>query len=114
VGALIVRESGLLDGVLALFESTWEQAAPIVPGDPELSHSAADRLSEVDTRVVSLLGAGLTDHAIGAQLGLSMRSVQRRVRRLMDLIGVDTRFQLGVEEALRGWTTRATRVSRTV
>ncbi len=104
VGALIVRQSGLLDGVLALFESVWQQAAPMVQGDDGVSTSGPEQLSGVDTRIVSLLRAGLTDHAIGAQLGLSMRSVQRRVRHLMDLAGVDTRFQLGVEAALRRWT----------
>jgi len=104
VGALIVRQSGLLDGVLALFESVWQQATPMIRGDDAVTSSSPERLAGVDARILSLLRAGLTDHAIGAQLGLSMRSVQRRVRHLMDLAGVETRFQLGVEAAVRGWT----------
>ncbi|MFD7311649.1 hypothetical protein [Promicromonospora sp. NPDC059942] len=37
------------------------------------------------------------------QLGTSLRTVQRRVRALMDLAGVETRVQLGWHAATRGW-----------
>jgi DNA-binding NarL/FixJ family response regulator len=47
--------------------------------------------------------AGLTDHAVANQLGLSMRSVQRRIRALMDLVAAETRLQLGFHAARRGW-----------
>jgi DNA-binding NarL/FixJ family response regulator len=47
--------------------------------------------------------AGLTDHAVANQLGLSMRSVQRRIRVLMDLVTAETRLQLGFHAARRGW-----------
>lgn len=50
-----------------------------------------------------MLDAGLTDRAVAIQLGLSMRTVQRRVRALMDRTGVDTRFRLGAEAVQRGW-----------
>lgn len=47
--------------------------------------------------------AGLTDQAVGGQLGMSLRTVQRRVSHLMELAGVATRFQLGHEAGRRGW-----------
>ena len=63
----------------------------------------ADRIDEIDARILTLLLAGLTDQAIGGQLGMSLRTVQRRVSGLMDRAAVVTRFQLGHEAARRGW-----------
>ena len=64
-----------------------------------------DQLTVLDQRILALLDAGLTDRALGNHLGLSQRTVQRRVRHLMEPAGVDTRFRLGVEASRRGWTT---------
>jgi DNA-binding NarL/FixJ family response regulator len=52
---------------------------------------------------LTLLLLGLTDAAAGAQLGVSLRTVQRRVAELMDEVGVTTRIQLGAEAVRRGW-----------
>ncbi|WP_425281060.1 helix-turn-helix domain-containing protein [Stackebrandtia nassauensis] len=45
------------------------------------------------------LAVGLSDQAIGRRMGMSRRTVQRRVRSLMDHFGVRTRFQLGMRAA---------------
>jgi DNA-binding NarL/FixJ family response regulator len=47
--------------------------------------------------------AALTDQAVANQLGLSMRTVQRWVRALMDLVAAESRLQLGFQAARRGW-----------
>jgi len=102
-GALLIHPSPLLDALLAMFHLVWEGAARLIfPGDP-LRESDGDPLEHLDATVLSLLMAGLTDQAVGKQLDLSMRTVQRRVRHLMDRAGVDTRLQLGREATLRGW-----------
>ena len=49
--------------------------------------------------LLQLLARGLSDQAIGRRLGLSRRTVQRRVRSLMDHYSVQTRFQLGMRAA---------------
>jgi DNA-binding NarL/FixJ family response regulator len=59
--------------------------------------------SDEDRILLSLFLAGLTDLAIADQLGLSVRTVQRRLRRLMDLAGVSTRMQLGWHASRSGW-----------
>jgi predicted transcriptional regulator len=104
-GALLVHPSGLLDAMLALFDLVWAQASPLVMSgsEPHIDDDAADRIDDTDARVLALLLAGLTDHAIGSQLGVSLRTVQRRVHRLMDRTGTTTRFQLGHEATRRGW-----------
>ena len=53
--------------------------------------------------MLALLLHGLTDQAIGGQLGMSQRTVQRRVRQLMERAGASSRFQLGHAVAHRQW-----------
>lgn len=102
-GALLVRPSGLLDALVALFDLVWQHGHRVTgahDGGVELSASPLDAL---DLRILTLLLSGLTDQSIGKQLGLSLRTVQRRARALMDATGVSTRLQLGYEVARRGW-----------
>ena len=102
-GALLVHPSGLLDALLALYDLVWDQANPILPTADGAAEAAPDSIDEVDRRVLALLLHGLTDQAIGGQLGMSLRTVQRRVHQLMERAGVATRFQLGHAAAGRGW-----------
>lgn len=103
--ALIVHPSGLLDALIALFDRLWESASPLLIATDRAI--VADRPvsgpSPSDLHLLSLLIAGLTDHAIAAQLGLSTRTVQRRIRVLLELAGVQTRLQLVWHAAQRGW-----------
>ena len=48
-----------------------------------------------DTEVLALLAAGMKDDAIARQLGLSPRTVQRRVQVLCERLGARTRFHAG-------------------
>lgn len=101
VGALLVHPSALLDGLLALFDGLWAGARPLAV---EAADAATrDGLDETDLRVLTLMLAGLTDQAVGSQLGLSIRTVQRRVASLMHACSVSTRIQLGVQAERRGW-----------
>jgi sugar-specific transcriptional regulator TrmB/DNA-binding CsgD family transcriptional regulator len=99
-GALLVHRSGLLDALLVLFDFVWRQASPVVAGRDGLG---APDIDDMDAQVLTLLLAGLTDQAIGRQLGMSLRTVQRRVHQLMDLAGAGTRFQLGHVASACGW-----------
>ncbi|MGA8116577.1 MAG: helix-turn-helix domain-containing protein [Actinocatenispora sp.] len=103
-GAVIVHPSGVLDALLVLFDTVWSVGLPL-PGGRESHIGAAvpDGVEEMDARILSLLLVGLTDRSVAVQLGLSMRTVQRRVRHLMDLADVQTRLQLGWYAARNGW-----------
>ncbi|WP_433159532.1 hypothetical protein [Kribbella sp. CA-247076] len=103
IGALIVHSSGMLDALLALFDRVWRDGLPLVLGTDGMVEGPSDGLPELDARILGLLLAGLTDQAVANQLNLSMRTVQRRVRALMDLVSADTRLQLGFHAARRGW-----------
>ncbi|MGW6361670.1 helix-turn-helix domain-containing protein [Streptomyces sp. NPDC055092] len=98
--ALLIRPSALLDALLALFELVWQRASRIVVTTEGLSHgSGPDVLDAVDARILGLLTAGFNDQAVASRLALSLRTVQRRVRALMELTGARTRLQLGVHAA---------------
>ncbi|PFG41446.1 sugar-specific transcriptional regulator TrmB [Isoptericola jiangsuensis] len=98
-GALLVHESALLDVLLEHFESVWRSAAHLLPQGT----TATSVLDAVDVDVLTLLLTGLTDRAIGSHLGLSVRTVQRRVRIMMDRAQAGSRVQLGYEAGRRGW-----------
>ncbi|MFI1393615.1 helix-turn-helix domain-containing protein [Streptomyces sp. NPDC020681] len=106
--AALVRGSSLLDALVALFERYWETAVPLnvtesgaVSGTDGSANGAS--LSAADQHLLSLLVAGIADKAIASQLGLSKRTVQRRIQHLMTLAGAATRMQLAWQAARRGW-----------
>lgn len=103
--AILVHASGLLDALAALFEMIWAAATPLhaTPEGGLPTERPSSMPSEQDKQLLSLLLAGLTDQAIALQLGTSMRTVQRRVRDLIELAGVRTRLQLAWQAAYRGW-----------
>ena len=105
--ALVVHASGLLESLMGLFEAVWREARPVrlgvTAGDFVEESDAPD---ETDLRILSLLLAGLTDASVAKQLDLGLRTVQRRVKRLMEVAGVSTRLQLGWHAYEREWVAR--------
>ena len=53
--------------------------------------------------LLAQLADGAKDEQIARKLDVSLRTVRRRIAALMTDLGVDTRFQAGVEAARRGW-----------
>jgi sugar-specific transcriptional regulator TrmB len=104
--ALVVHASGLLELLSGLFESVWRQALPLRLGERGVTEEDPDGPDAADLEILSLLLAGLTDASVAKQLGVGLRTVQRRVRRLMELAGVTTRLQLGWHAHERGWVSR--------
>ncbi|MEV6103780.1 helix-turn-helix domain-containing protein [Streptomyces sp. NPDC051940] len=109
--ALVVHASGLLESLTGLFESVWQQSLPLrLASDDD---GGGERLAEddegpdaTDLQILSLLLAGLTDASVAKQLDLGLRTVQRRVKRLMELVAATTRLQLGWHAYERGWVAR--------
>ncbi|MFT2019546.1 helix-turn-helix domain-containing protein, partial [Streptomyces sp. 796.1] len=108
--ALVVRPSGLLVALLTLFETVWREAVPLrldTPGDAPTAPPAEPGCPDpTDLDILSLLLAGLTDASVAKHLDLGLRTVQRRVKGLMDLAGVTTRLQLGWHAYEHRWLPR--------
>lgn len=54
-------------------------------------------------RLLRLMRTGAIDETIARELGVSLRTVHRRITRLQNLLGARSRFQLGVIACERGW-----------
>lgn len=98
--ALITANESIVRLTVELFELLWDNAIPARSSPRE---GAGGGLDDDDALLLSLLIAGLTDQAIASKLGIGLRTVQRRVRDLMDLADVDTRIQLGWHAAKHDW-----------
>lgn len=106
--ALVVHASGLLESLAGVFEAVWRDAVPLrlgATGDAPAEERAPGP-DATDLEVLSLLLSGMTDASVAKQLDLGLRTVQRRVRGLMEMAGVTTRLQLGWHARERGWIVR--------
>jgi sugar-specific transcriptional regulator TrmB/DNA-binding CsgD family transcriptional regulator len=102
--SILVHTCGLLEALLAYFELAWERAYPLSPNTVGgVTEIRPDGLDETDARVLALVLAGLTDQAAASQLGVSRRTVQRRIGELMLKAGAESRIQLGWIASRRGW-----------
>ena len=93
---LLLHRSPLLAALTMVFETVWEQAESL----PFESGSVAPisrepHLTADDRRVLVSLASGLHDEVIARQLGVTPRTVLRRVNRLMHMVRATTRFQAG-------------------
>lgn len=87
---LVLRDPVVVQAFIELFERLWSAGAPV------------DQSGQGDEQLVELMRQGLKDEAIARLLGISLRTVRRRVARLMEDHSVATRFQLALRLADRG------------
>ncbi len=95
-GCLLIHDRRFVLALAGLVEMVWRQGTPMTL-DGAATIDAQSRL------ILSMLGAGATDSTIAARLGVSQRTVERKMRALMEQLGAATRFQAGVLAAHRGW-----------
>lgn len=88
---VVLRDAVVVRAFVELFDRLWASSSTVDDG--------GDTASE---RLVELMQAGLKDEAIARVLGVSLRTVRRRIAGLMDECGVETRFQLAVKLTERG------------
>src|SRR5581483_8848219 len=96
-GVLIVRGGDAVSPLRVLFETWWSLA-----NDISLYMTSTE--FEADTRLLlRLLSEGYKDESVAHQLGLSVRTVRRRIANLMGTLNAHSRFQAGVAAMRRGW-----------
>jgi sugar-specific transcriptional regulator TrmB/DNA-binding CsgD family transcriptional regulator len=102
-GAVVIHRSSLLDALRMLFEILWERAVPLGGRGSNAPVADETQISSVDSKLLQCLASGMTDAVIAREMATTERTVRRRVRRLMDSFGAQTRFQAGMQAARRGW-----------
>ncbi|NWF25099.1 helix-turn-helix transcriptional regulator [Streptomyces sp. PKU-EA00015] len=96
--SLVIGRSDLLDGFLSLFETVWEMAMPLgVEGTVDTD------LGDDERELLYLMAAGSTDLRIARHFGVSSRTVERRIKTVLERLGATSRFQAGALAARRGW-----------
>jgi DNA-binding CsgD family transcriptional regulator len=94
---ILVRQRGIVEALRLLFDRLWEQASPVA------EYERGAKGDEVRRQLLHQLASGAQDEQIARRLGMSLRTVRRRVAEVMAELGADSRFQAGVEAARRGW-----------
>lgn len=92
-----IRQRSVVAALTLWFEALWATATPVP--DFETGEARPD----LRRFLLQQLVAGAQDEVIARKLGISLRTVRRRIAALMVELGVDTRFQAGVEAVRRGW-----------
>ena len=93
--AVVVTDSALTSALQVLFDQLWGQATPL-----RLTES-----SSVDptTTLINLLASGMKDEVIARHLGVSGRTLRRRIAQVQEQLGATSRFQAGLQAGRRGW-----------
>jgi DNA-binding CsgD family transcriptional regulator/sugar-specific transcriptional regulator TrmB len=92
----IIGHREIVDALAGYFDRLFETAVPLDPiaGAP-VSQGSGQVFSPQEERLLQLLSSGMTDGAIAAYLGLSERTLRRRIGTLQDRLGARGRYQLG-------------------
>ena len=90
---IMIRDPMLIAAFTAMFDYAWELALPMPGVRSDITQ---------DQQLLTLLASGFKDEAIARYLGWGLRTVRRRMAKLMDDLGAETRFQLGAAAQRRG------------
>jgi len=99
--ALVLRSSLLLDALCDLFQIMWERGSPFGTAAIEMEGPGRARRPVTGDALVTLLAAGMNDKAMAQELGISSRTLERRILELLRTLDSKTRFQAGWQAAHR-------------
>jgi DNA-binding NarL/FixJ family response regulator len=90
---LAIRNAGVIDFLIGVFERAWLRAVPVVPNPARAG--GPDVTSDLQLSIMRLLVTGSTDSAIAHRLGVSSRTITEHVRRISRRLNSNSRAQLG-------------------
>jgi DNA-binding CsgD family transcriptional regulator len=90
-GALEIDRPAVVSAMVAMFEEVWATAT-----DPRKGAVSPIMLTHREQAIVRLLAEGHPDTVVAERLGLGQRTIAYALRALMDRLGVENRFQLGL------------------
>lgn len=93
-GFRLIRDPVLVAALVTLHRRLWRAAS-----EPDAGAGPPPALAAL----LPVLAVGEPGDVACRRLGISPRTYSRRVRELLALLGVRTRFQAGVEATRRGW-----------
>jgi hypothetical protein len=101
---LLLRGSAVLDALCDLFERLWTVATPIrIEADGSVAVASEATYPAKLAPLVPLLASGANDKLIADRLGMSERTLMRRVDELYRTLHARSRFQAGWLAAMRAY-----------
>jgi DNA-binding CsgD family transcriptional regulator/sugar-specific transcriptional regulator TrmB len=99
-GAICTREQGVVATLIHVWTQAWETALPL---GAFLSADAEKELTPSERALLLLQASGMTDEAVAKRLGIGLRTVRRKMARLMERLGASSRFEAGLKASQHGW-----------
>ncbi|MFB7258184.1 helix-turn-helix transcriptional regulator [Streptomyces nojiriensis] len=90
-GAFAMRSPEVVRSLSAIFAFHWSVAVPL--GATRREGAAGPALTPEEQMIVRMMAMGAKDEAIARHLGISTRTLSRLISRMLDRLGVETRFQ---------------------
>ncbi|WP_256104058.1 LuxR C-terminal-related transcriptional regulator [Streptomyces sp. ODS05-4] len=94
-GGLAIRNRMITETLDAIFDFHWSAALPSAHAVEE--SAGRELLSPWEKTVVRMMAAGAKDEAIARELGISTRTLSRKVSQMFDRLNVQSRFQAAIE-----------------
>lgn len=79
----------------SIFENVWDSALPVV----NRKIVEGSLLTSEEVQILRLVAAGQKDESVARVLGVSVRTLQRKIQSLQKNFGASSRFQLGAMSA---------------
>ncbi|MDH6137561.1 sugar-specific transcriptional regulator TrmB/DNA-binding CsgD family transcriptional regulator [Kitasatospora sp. MAA4] len=98
--AVVVTTPGIVAALAELFDRIWADAVPLGP-DPV--RDDATGITAGERELLRILSTGVTDEAAAKRLGVSVRTVKRRMEDLMRRLEAGSRFEAGFRACRQGW-----------
>lgn len=98
---LLLRDGLLVYALHSLFEMAWTRArdaSSLLAGETTIGE-----VNNEELLMLQLLGEGLKDELVAKRLGISVRTVRRKVGDLLHRLRAKSRFQAGAMATKRGW-----------
>ncbi|MEV7185429.1 LuxR C-terminal-related transcriptional regulator [Kitasatospora sp. NPDC093102] len=99
-GAFAIRSHHVIGALRAVFHFHWAAAAPLVATSE--GQQFDELLDPSEKMVIHMMAMGTKDEAIARQLGISTRTLSRKISQILERLGVQTRFQAAVKLARVG------------
>lgn len=102
LGALVIRETGLVANLVSLFERMWSDSVPLE--DAVAARPGPEgELSEIERKVLATMYQAEKDESGAREVGVSVRTYRKYVADLMQRLGATNRFQAALLARDHGW-----------
>ncbi|MFD9368337.1 helix-turn-helix transcriptional regulator [Streptomyces sp. NPDC060020] len=105
LGAVAVREPGLVGGMISLFDRIWAESRELdeVVGSPAEGGGPEGGLSELERQILATMQMVDKDEIGAREVGVSVRTYRKYVAALMGRLDAANRFQAALLARDRGW-----------